>query len=109
MKIVHVVSATVATVALVFGVLSQNQSARQWLVSSLLLHKGEDMIKGTRKYKAPVFNGVSGDILEIGAGAGVNFEFFSNISSYVAVEPNLYFHQKLRENALGAGIPGSYD
>ena len=42
--------------------------------------------------------GVQGDILEIGAGTGANFEFLPEGSSVIALEPNPHMESYLREN-----------
>jgi len=42
---------------------------------------------------------VQGDILEIGAGTGANFEFLPEGSSIIALEPNVHMESYLLENA----------
>lgn len=43
--------------------------------------------------------GIQGDILEIGAGTGANFEFLPEGSSVIALEPNPHMEPYLVENA----------
>lgn len=44
-------------------------------------------------------NDVEGDVLEIGAGTGANFEFLPEGSSVIALEPNPHMEAYLVENA----------
>lgn len=62
--------------------------------------------KAVRKRKEAMFalmkqslNDVQGDILEIGAGTGANFEFLPEGSSVIALEPNPHMEAYLVENA----------
>ncbi|XP_022805123.1 methyltransferase-like protein 7A [Stylophora pistillata] len=60
-----------------------------------------------RKHKEDIFEKLKpcaesvggGDILEIGAGTGANFEFFPEGSSIIALEPNRHMVPYLQENA----------
>lgn len=51
------------------------------------------------KLKTGLFWPVSGLILEIGAGAGINFMYYPPGTRVLAVEPNRFMHAKLRERA----------
>lgn len=62
--------------------------------------------RAVRKRKEAMFahmkqtlNTADGDILEIGAGTGANFEFLPEGSSVVALEPNPHMESYLVENA----------
>jgi SAM-dependent methyltransferase len=52
-----------------------------------------------RPYKKRLLTRLSGDVLEIGAGAGANLAYLSPEVRYVAVEPNLHMHRYLQREA----------
>lgn len=45
------------------------------------------------------------DVLEIGAGAGVNASFLVGVRRWIALEPNIHFHEPLREVAARHKLP----
>ena len=45
-----------------------------------------------------------GDIVELGAGVGANFDFIAAGSRLVAIEPNLAMHSRLRDRAASRGV-----
>lgn len=55
---------------------------------------------------------IQGDVLEIGCGNGVNFDYlkhhrYPNVFKWTCIEPNTYFYDKLEENARKAFfVPG---
>jgi len=49
--------------------------------------------------KPSLFQPFPGQILEIGAGAGINFHYYPPGTRVLAVEPNRFMHPKLRERA----------
>lgn len=57
-----------------------------------------------RPWKERLLAPLSGDVLEIGAGAGANLRYLSRAVRYVAVEPNLHMHRHLRREADRRGI-----
>ena len=54
--------------------------------------------------KTALLGGLSGNVVEIGAGAGVNLSYLDPSVQYVAVEPNVHFHDRVREAARLAGV-----
>ena len=56
-----------------------------------------------RAEKATLLQSVSGRVLEIGAGTGVNFPYLNKECEMVCVEPNVLMHDRLRKHALDAG------
>ena len=48
--------------------------------------------------------GLSGTVVEIGAGAGPNAEYLASGVRWIAVEPNVHFHPHLREAAGARGL-----
>ena len=58
------------------------------------------------KYKERLFAGLSGTVLEIGPGTGVNFRYFRDHAvRWIGVEPNLFMERYLREEATRLGMP----
>jgi ubiquinone/menaquinone biosynthesis C-methylase UbiE len=57
------------------------------------------------KYKEQLFAGLSGTILEIGPGTGVNLHYFQGQRvSWIGVEPNFFMERYLREEAARLGM-----
>jgi ubiquinone/menaquinone biosynthesis C-methylase UbiE len=54
--------------------------------------------------KAALMAGLRGEVLDIGAGAGVNLKYLDPSIRYTAVEPNVHMHRHIREAAERAGI-----
>lgn len=57
------------------------------------------------RHKAALLQGLDGDVLEIGPGAGPNLVYFAPTVRWVGVEPNPYMHPYLRQNAARQGRP----
>ena len=54
--------------------------------------------------KQRLFSDLSGDVLEIGAGTGVNFEYFPGGVRWTGLDPNPHMHRQLRTRAESMGI-----
>ena len=54
--------------------------------------------------KRALFANLSGDILEIGPGAGPNLVYYPSGCRWIGVEPNLFMHPYLRQAAVRAGV-----
>jgi SAM-dependent methyltransferase len=67
-----------------------------------MMHAG----KNVKELKIELLKGVKGNVLEIGAGPGANFEFLpkNTISSFTALEPNKKFHEALIAGAKNNSI-----
>src|SRR5215467_13259551 len=48
--------------------------------------------------------GLTGDVLEIGPGAGANLEHLPAAVSWIGLEPNVFMHDQLRSRAAERGI-----
>lgn len=58
-----------------------------------------------REHRRELLNGLSGRVLELGAGAGANFGFYpAEVSEVIAVEPEPYLHAKAVEAAAAAPV-----
>ena len=55
------------------------------------------------KRKRRLFKMVSGKVLEIGPGSGTNLIYFSKGIEWTGIEPNIFFHQHIMENANKLG------
>ena len=63
----------------------------------------QDRIYGERKKE--LFAGMSGYVLEIGAGTGVNLPYLPEPVKWVGIDPNLQMHRYVQEKAARVGIP----
>jgi ubiquinone/menaquinone biosynthesis C-methylase UbiE len=57
-----------------------------------------------RKHKRRVFGELSGPVVELGSGVGANLRYLSAGATLVAIEPNPYMHQRLRDAAARRGV-----
>lgn len=58
------------------------------------------------RYRDELLEGLSGRVLEIGAGSGINFRHYpSSVEELVALEPEPYLRAKARQAAEGASVP----
>lgn len=74
--------------------------ARLWMVMSG--HEPEAL----RRLRRENLSGLSGRVLEVGAGTGTNFEFYPDtVTEVVAVEPERRLAQKAQQAAAAAGVP----
>lgn len=74
--------------------------ARLWTVMSG--HEPEAL----RRLRRENLAGLSGRVLEVGAGTGTNFEFYPDtVTEVVAVEPERLLAQKAKEAAAAARVP----
>lgn len=71
--------------------------ARLFALSLAHSNSAQQRIYGDVKRR--LFDGISGTIVEIGAGAGPNARFFPIGCRWIAVEPNVHFHRYLRKEA----------
>jgi SAM-dependent methyltransferase len=57
------------------------------------------------KYKERLFAGLSGTVLEIGSGTGINLRYFRGHGvRWIGVEPNLFMERYLRDEAARLGM-----
>ncbi|HEY3455411.1 MAG TPA: class I SAM-dependent methyltransferase [Bryobacteraceae bacterium] len=57
------------------------------------------------KYKERLFAGLSGTVLEIGPGTGINLRYFGDPGvRWIGVEPNLFMERYLRDEAARLGM-----
>jgi ubiquinone/menaquinone biosynthesis C-methylase UbiE len=69
------------------------------------LRKGDKVnLKTYDSYKRKLFREVNGTVVEIGPGTGVNFEYLPKRISWIGIEPNAAFHERLRRKAAEKGI-----
>lgn len=57
--------------------------------------------------KRSLFGALRGTVVEIGAGSGANLEHYDRGIRYIAVEPNPFAHDFLRERTLAIGLDAS--
>jgi len=70
-----------------------------------MMAKAEDahgqLVQG---YKRKLFGDLSGSILELGPGTGPNLEYFPKGIRWMGLEPNIYMHPYLRQEAQKLGF-----
>lgn len=79
---------------------------RKRLFARLLSYgdRASDRVYGALKRR--LFADLSGHVLEIGPGSGVNFKYLPEaVETWTGIEPNPAFFPAIRSNALDAGIP----
>lgn len=70
-----------------------------------LLAHGERLDRETYgNRKRDLLGSLTGTVVEIGPGAGVNLRYFDSSVRWVGVEPNVYFHERLRRKAGRLGL-----
>lgn len=58
------------------------------------------------EYRRELLRGLSGRVVDVGAGDGANFEHFpDSVTEVVAVEPEPYMRARAEENAAKASVP----
>ncbi|MDJ0344094.1 class I SAM-dependent methyltransferase [Streptomyces sp. H10-C2] len=61
---------------------------------------------GLARYRAELVAGLSGRVIEIGAGSGLNFRHFpGTVSEVVAIEPERHLRMRAADEALRAEVP----
>lgn len=58
-------------------------------------------------YKRKLLSGLSGTVLEIGAGTGENFPYYARGIHWIGIEPNVFMHPNLLKTAEQYGITGT--
>ncbi len=67
---------------------------------------GRDRGQGERDLRRELLTGVSGRVLEVGAGNGINFEHYPpTVTDLIAVEPEPYLRSQAQKAALSAPVP----
>ena len=54
--------------------------------------------------KLPLFRSISGTVVEVGPGSGINFRYLPESISWIGIEPNRAFHDHLTAQAQRFGI-----
>lgn len=58
------------------------------------------------RYKKDLFRHLSGTVLDLGAGTGLNLSFITdNVTRWIAAEPNRAFHDDIRKEAAKHSFP----
>jgi len=69
-----------------------------------LLNGGLDRA-GFAERREQLVSGLEGDVLELGAGTGLNVPHYRSARHVVALEPDLAYTRRLRERAAASGVP----
>jgi ubiquinone/menaquinone biosynthesis C-methylase UbiE len=66
--------------------------------------KGED--RGARAHRQRLLKGLSGEVIEVGAGHGINFPLYpGSVTRLLAVEPEEHLLELAKDAARGAPVP----
>jgi SAM-dependent methyltransferase len=67
---------------------------------------GRDRGRGERELRRELLAGVSGRVVEVGAGNGINFEHYpAGVNELIAVEPEPYLRSRAERAATDAPVP----
>ena len=67
---------------------------------------GQAEKQGAADHRRELLSGLSGRVVEVGAGNGLNFEYYPpEVTEVVAVEPEAYLRGKAEEAASAASVP----
>lgn len=73
-------------------------------LNAWLLNRGTDRYnERVHERKQRLFSGLSGRVLEIGAGTGANLEYYPSGIELIALEPNPYMQEYLKDQAAKNG------
>ncbi|NNE83912.1 MAG: methyltransferase domain-containing protein [Alphaproteobacteria bacterium] len=76
---------------------------RQRLFANLMAGQDQLNYELHHEKKAQLFEGISGTVVEIGPGTGVNLQFLGEGVEWIGIEPNEAMHQHLRNEARALG------
>src|SRR5262245_31393861 len=66
---------------------------------------GRDRGKGERELRRELLDGISGRVVEVGAGNGINFEHYpAGVGELIAVEPEPYLRSQAERAAADAPV-----
>lgn len=77
---------------------------RQRLFAWLLSHAAPAHDRAVATWKERLFSGLSGTILEIGPGTGVNLSYYPEGIDWIGIDPNPFMHAYLRSEAQRLGV-----
>ncbi len=64
-----------------------------------------DEMAGQREFRREALEGLTGRVIELGAGNGLNFEHYpTTVTEVIAVEPEPFLRQRANEAASGASV-----
>ncbi len=76
------------------------------IFSRVLARLSEASLAETRPFRQEVVAGLSGRVIEVGAGTGINFAFYpASVTEVVAVEPEPYLRSLAVQAARTAPVP----
>lgn len=65
-----------------------------------------DEMAGQREFRREALDGLTGRVVELGAGNGLNFEHYpTTVTEVIAVEPEPFLRDRASEAASGASVP----
>src|ERR1700730_18147122 len=75
--------------------------SRLWAWTSPMMDRG-----GASEYRRRLLEGLSGEVLEVGAGNGLNFAHYpAEVTAVLAIEPEPYLREAARTSAAKASAP----
>ena len=76
-----------------------------WLFAQIMGFMAEHESKAIRTARGGLFDGLSGDVLELGAGSGVNFKHYPEGVTLTATDYSPHMLKKMQQPAARASIP----
>ncbi len=84
--------------------LARSRQLRQRLFAWMLFHVAPQHDRALADQKRSLLNGLSGTVIEIGPGTGVNFSYYPSDVEWIGVEPNIFMHPYLLHEARRTGL-----
>mmetsp|Transcript_35741 Transcript_35741/g.54970 ORF Transcript_35741/g.54970 Transcript_35741/m.54970 type:complete len:306 (-) Transcript_35741:26-943(-) len=87
-----------------FSLLMHFQPIRDFFLSNFLPRGMQYVARTFHRQRRELLRGVSGKVLDVGSGGGAYFQYFSNASHVVALEPMTALHHTIRKAAQEANL-----
>ena len=81
---------------------------RRWMMAKAYAGVQEKYEPHAAARKRELLGDLTGTVLEIGPGTGVNFRYLPDGIRWIGIEPNPHMHAALREAAAGRGIGAEF-
>jgi ubiquinone/menaquinone biosynthesis C-methylase UbiE len=85
---------------------SSQDAVRNPIFARFFVRLSRNMPEEHLEYRRELLRGLSGRVVDVGAGDGANFEHFpDSVTEVIAVEPEPYMRARAQENAAKVAVP----